>query len=159
MGEKLPPFSSIVIGVENEAALVERLEQYDSYVGLIAFLDCPERHCGMFWKDRAIDLFGERVDAAESLDWIRWDQLIPRHRRIDLVDPAKNPTGEISDIGYSRVGELLGRVDAAHADLAVENRLLPLVEPRNFFRNPVERNAGARLECGRSPIRTAPGHR
>ena len=58
----------------------------------------------------------------------------------DLVDPTQNTTREISDVGYSRVGELVRRVHAADADLAVENCLPPLVESGNLVRNPVERN-------------------
>src|SRR5712671_6937292 len=138
--DELSPFSSIVARVENESALVERLEQDDSYVGLIAIPDRPEGHCVRFGDYRAVEFLGERVDAAESLDRIRWDQLIPRHRRIDLVDPAQNTAREIPDVGHTRVRELVGRVHAADADLAVKNCLPPLVESRNLVRNPVERN-------------------
>src|ERR1700681_3966423 len=76
--DQLSPFFSIVAGVENESALVERLEQDDSYVRLIAIPDRPEGHCVRFGDDRAVEFLGERVDAAESLDRIGWDQLMPR---------------------------------------------------------------------------------
>ena len=152
MREKLPPLFSIVAGVENESAFVQCLEQNDSYCGLIAISDCPERHRVRFRDDRTVEFFGECVDAAKPLDWISWDQLIPRHRRIDFVDPAQNPTRQIADFGDSGVGELASRVHAPHANLAVENGLLSLVQPRNFRRNPVEGNEACARDMADLPF-------
>jgi hypothetical protein len=120
--EKLALFFPIVAGVENKSALVEGLEQDDSHERLIAIPNRPKGHRIGFRDDRAVELFGEGEDASKPLDRIWWDQLIPRHRRIDFIDPAQNPAGEISDVRHARFGKLLRRVHAAHADLAVVTR-------------------------------------
>src|SRR2546423_7576620 len=133
----LPPF---MIGVEDEAALVESFEQHHSSRRLPTFFDSAKRHGVGLPDDRAIDFFGQRVHATKSLDRIRWNQLVPRHRRIDFIDPAKYAAREIPDISKARISQLLRRVHAASADLAIEDGLSILFEPGDLGGNVAERH-------------------
>src|SRR5437870_2415821 len=131
----LPPF---MVGVEDEAALVEGLEQHHPYRRLPAFLHSAERHRVGLTDDRAIDFFGQGVHATKSLDRIRWNQLIPRHRRVDFIDPAKYAAREIPDISKASISKLLRRVHAASAELAIEDGLSILFEPGDLGGNVAE---------------------
>jgi hypothetical protein len=68
------------------------------------------------------------------------DQLIPRHRRIDIVDPTQNSAGEVSNLRQPGIRELLGGKPAANSDLAVENRFSAFVEARDFIGDAIERD-------------------
>src|SRR6059058_1791873 len=98
--------SALVVRIKDEAAFVEGLEKNDAHRRLPSFFDRPQRHRVRIGKYRAIDFFRERVDTAESLDRIWWDQLIPRHCRIDFIDPAKDSAGEIPHVAHPCFGQL-----------------------------------------------------
>src|SRR5256714_8281258 len=152
MSEQMAAFSSFIIRVEDEASLVERFQQHDPHRWLFALLDCGERNRSWIGDQRSIGFLRESEDLAKPVDRIRWNQLIPRHRWIDFVDPTQNPTRKASNLGQPSVSKLLGGKSAAHPDPAVENCLPALVETGNLVGDAIERDKSSSRYVANVPL-------